>query len=189
MIARASHRIAYPARFQLVAAMNPCKCGGGNPGEACKRGPRCATDYQARISGPFLDRIDIVVELPRVTAADLVLPTPAEGSQDVRLRVVDARRRQRERLARLGAAGKGIRTNADVSGRLLEEIAMPDAEGMAFMQTAATRLGLSARGFHRALKVARTIADLDGVDRVGRAQIAEALAYRAEALADARVAA
>ena len=189
VIARASHRIAYPSRFQLVAAMNPCKCGGGNPGEACKRGPRCASDYQARISGPFLDRIDIVVELPRVTAADLVLPSPTEGSEAVRNRVVDARRRQRDRLARLGSPGRSMRTNADVSGRLLEEIAMPDAEGLAFVQSAAARLGLSARGFHRALKVARTIADLEGSEQVRRAHIAEALAYRAEAMAEARAAA
>ncbi|MDX2158603.1 MAG: YifB family Mg chelatase-like AAA ATPase [Hyphomicrobiaceae bacterium] len=189
VIARANHRIAYPSRFQLIAAMNPCKCGGGNPGQACKRGPRCADDYQARLSGPFLDRIDIQIEVPQVTAADLVLPAPAEGSAEVRLRVVAARRIQRDRLAALGEPARRCRTNADTTGRLLEEIAMPDAEGLAFMRGAAERLGLSARGFHRTLKVARTIADLDQSVVVCRQHIAEALAYRAETLRTGRIAA
>jgi magnesium chelatase family protein len=179
VIARANHRIAYPSRFQLVAAMNPCKCGGASPGQACKRGPRCAADYQARLSGPFLDRIDIQIEVPQVTAADLVLPAPAEGSAEVRARVVAARSRQRRRLEAAGAPARGLRTNADISGSLLEAIAMPDADGLAFMRAAADRMGLSARGFHRTLKVARTIADLAGAETVGRSHVAEALAYRA----------
>ncbi|MGE0700678.1 MAG: YifB family Mg chelatase-like AAA ATPase [Hyphomicrobiaceae bacterium] len=189
VIARANHRIAYPSRFQLVAAMNPCKCGGGTPGQACKRGPRCAADYQGRISGPFLDRIDLMIEVPQVTASDLVLPPPREGSREVRARVAGARALQRQRLASLGAPAKGMRTNADISGRLLEEIAMPDADGLAFMRSASERLGLSARGFHRTLKVARTIADLDGAAEVTRTHVAEALAYRAETLGEARAAA
>jgi magnesium chelatase family protein len=189
VIARANHRIAYPSRFQLVAAMNPCKCGGGTPGQACKRGPRCASDYQARISGPFLDRVDLVIEVPQVSAADLALPPAVEGSREVRGRVVAARERQRRRLERLAPQAKGLRTNADVSGRLLEQVAMPDAEGLAFVRSAAERLGLSARGFHRTLKVARTIADLDGAEGVGRAHVAEALAYRAETLGEGRAAA
>jgi len=188
VIARANHRIAYPSRFQLVAAMNPCKCGGG-PGQACKRGPRCAADYQARISGPFMDRIDLMIEVPQVTAADLVLPAPAEGSREVRMRVIAARARQRARLAARSSVARAIRTNADLSGRLLEEIAMPDAEGLTFVRSAADRLKLSARGFHRTLKVARTIADLDGVEQVGRSHLAEALAYRAESIVEQRVAA
>lgn len=188
VIARANHRIAYPSRFQLVAAMNPCKCGGG-PGQTCKRGPRCAADYQARISGPFMGRIDMMIEVPQVTAADLVLPAPAEGSREVRGRVVAARARQRARLADLPSVARSIRTNADVSGRLLEEIAMPDAEGLAFVRAAADRLKLSARGFHRTLKVARTIADLDGAVQVDRAHLAEALAYRAESIGEQRAAA
>jgi magnesium chelatase family protein len=189
VIARANHRIAYPSRFQLVAAMNPCKCGGAAPGQTCKRGPRCAADYQARLSGPFLDRIDLHIEVPQVTAADLVLPPPLEGSAEVRVRVSAARARQRRRLEALGAPAKGLRTNADTSGRLLEEIAMPDAEGLALMRTAADRLGLSARGFHRTLKVARTIADLESAETVGRRHIAEALAYRGETLNGSRIAA
>jgi magnesium chelatase family protein len=205
VIARANHRIAYPSRFQLVAAMNPCKCGGAGPGQTCKRGPRCAGEYQARLSGPFLDRIDIQIEVPQVSAADLVLPVPAEGSAEVRDRVAAARERQRRRYeapaaaprpasgpagaatgggsvttARLGAPR--VRTNADAAGRLLEEVATPDADGMALLRQASERLGLSARGFHRTLKVARTIADLDGADTVGRTHVAEALSYRAETL-------
>src|SRR5262245_52443428 len=98
VIARANHRVTYPARIQLVAAMNPCRCGGG-PGQACKRGPRCAADYQARISGPLLDRIDLQIEVPAVSTADLVLPPPAEGSAEVAARVLAARQRQKARYA------------------------------------------------------------------------------------------
>jgi magnesium chelatase family protein len=186
IIARANHRIAYPSRIQLIAAMNPCKCGSAGPGASCKRGPRCAADYQARISGPLLDRIDLQIEVPALSAADLVLPAPAEGSATVRERVARARERQRERCAALGAAGE--RTNAEVSGRLLEEIASPDAEGAALLRQAAEALNLSARGFHRTLRVARTLADLDGEEEVRRVHIAEALSYRGETLRQVRAA-
>ena len=189
VIARANHRIAYPSRFQLVAAMNPCKCGGGNPGQSCKRGPRCAEDYQARLSGPFLDRIDLQIEVPQVSAADLVLPAPTEGSAEIGARVLAARQLQTKRFAALGAPARLIRTNAECTGQLLEEIAKPSGEGMALMRQAADQLGLSARGFHRTLKVARTIADLDGAAEVGRSHIAEALSYRAETLKLERAAA
>jgi magnesium chelatase family protein len=180
IIARANHRIAYPSRIQLVAAMNPCKCGGTTPGANCKRGPRCAADYQARLSGPLLDRIDLQIEVPGVSAADLVLPPPAETSADVGARVAKARERQLKRFAALGA--KGVRTNAECSGRLLEEIAALDAEGAALLRQAADALHLSARGFHRTLRVARTLADLDGADNVARMHVAEALGYRGEVL-------
>ena len=166
VIARANHRISYPSRIQLIAAMNPCKCGNSTPGQSCKRGPRCADDYQARISGPLLDRIDLQIEVPAVSAADLVLPPPTEGSAEVRARVGAARERQRTRFAALGA--KGVRTNAECSGRLLEEIAMPDEAGVALLRQASETLQLSARGFHRVLRVARTLADLDGLDRHAR---------------------
>ena len=182
VIARANHRIAYPSRIQLIAAMNPCKCGGSTPGQACRRGPRCAADYQARISGPLLDRIDLQIEVPAVSAADLVLPPPTEGSAEVRRRVVAAaRERQRARFAALGA--KGMRTNADCSGSVLEEIAMP-GRGRASRCCARRprRSALSARGFHRTLRVARTLADLDGVEKVARMHVAEALSYRGETL-------
>lgn len=181
VIARANHRIAYPSRFQLVAAMNPCKCGG-SLGQACKRGPRCAIDYQARLSGPFLDRIDLQIEVGQVSAADLVLPAPNEGSAEVRGRVAQARSVQRARFAALGAVAKRMRTNADCAGQLLEQIAMPDDAGLGLLREASATLGLSARGFHRTLKVARTIADLDGADQVGRMHVAEALSYRGEAM-------
>jgi magnesium chelatase family protein len=179
VIARANHRIAYPSRIQLVAAMNPCRCGGG-PGRSCKRGPRCAEEYQSRISGPLLDRMDIQIEVPAVSAADLVLPPPAEGSAEVAARVAAARARQRQRFASRGVAG--VRTNAEASGHLLEEIAKPDRDGIELLRQASEALQLSARGFHRTLRVARTLADLDGAETVGRIHIAEALSYRGEAL-------
>lgn len=177
-IARANHRITYPAKFQLVAAMNPCKCGGGTAGSACKRGPRCAADYQARISGPFLDRVDIHLDMPAVTAADLVLPPAAEGSAEILARVVAARERQRRRFVALGL--KVSMTNSSCSGQVLETIATPDQAGSELLKAAASSLGLSARGFHRTLRVARTLADLDGADQVGRSHVAEALSYRGE---------
>ena len=189
VIARANHRIAYPARFQLIAAMNPCKCGGGNPGQSCKRGPRCAADYQSRLSGPFLDRIDLQIEVPQVSAADLVLPAPTEGSAEIGARVRAARQIQTSRFAAMGARAQRFRTNAECAGQLLEDIATPSAEGMALMRQAADQLGLSARGFHRTLKVARTIADLDSAEEIGRPHIAEALSYRAETLKPERAAA
>lgn len=179
VIARANHRIAYPARLQLIAAMNPCRCGGG-PGQTCKRGPRCAADYQARISGPLLDRIDIQIEVPAVSASDLALPPPKEGSAEVRARVSAARNLQRERFKANGAAT--LRTNAECTGQLLEKFAQPDDAGLALIRQAADTLHLSARGYHRTLRVARTLADLDGRDTVGRVHIAEALSYRGETL-------
>ncbi len=178
IVARANHRIQYPARIQLVAAMNPCKCGGGVPGQSCKRGPRCAADYQARISGPLLDRIDLQIEVPAVSAADLCLPPPKEGSAEVCARVTAARNRARDRLRAAGA--KGVCTNAACSPNLLDEIAAPDEVGKTLLRQAAESLGLSARGFHRVLKVARTLADLDGEEKVGRVHVAEALSYRGE---------
>jgi magnesium chelatase family protein len=178
VIARANHRITYPARFQLVAAMNPCKCGGGTAGTACKRGPRCAADYQARLSGPFLDRMDITMEVAAVTAADLVLPPPAEGSAEARARVAAARERQTARFARLGL--RGVRTNAQISGHTLEDVAALDADAKSLLTSAATSMNLTARGFHRTLRVARTLADLDASEPTTRLHVAEALGYRGE---------
>jgi magnesium chelatase family protein len=171
-IARANHRVTYPAHFMLVAAMNPCRCGrASDPGFLCKRGAniRCAAEYQGRLSGPLLDRIDLHIEVPAVTAADLILPAPAEGSREVAARVA--------RYAALGM--NNVRTNAQVSASALEEVARADAAGMTLLRDAAESMRLSARGYHRILRVARTLADLDAAERVGRVHLAEALSYRA----------
>jgi magnesium chelatase family protein len=180
LIARANHRVTYPARFMLVAAMNPCRCGhASDPGFACRRGPtgRCAAEYQARISGPLLDRIDLIIEVPAVTASDLLLPPPSEGSREVAERVARARTLQAQRYSRLGLSG--VRSNAMVNGPVLEEVARPEAAGLMLLREAADAMRLSARGYHRVLRVARTLADLDGATKVGRAHLAEALSYRA----------
>jgi magnesium chelatase family protein len=179
-VVRANYRVTYPARFMLVAAMNPCRCGkASDPGYICRRGAntRCAADYQGRLSGPLLDRIDLHIEVPAVTAADLILPPPAEGSREVGARVARARAGQAQRYAALGA--EGVRTNAQVSGPLLEEVARLDKAGLALIRDAADAMRLSARGYHRVLRVARTLADLDGADDIGRVHLAEALSYRA----------
>ena len=179
-IARANHRVTYPARFMLVAAMNPCRCGrASEPGFTCKRGPnvRCAADYQARLSGPLIDRIDLHIEVPPVTAADLILPPPTEGSREVAERVAQARATQVARYAAIGLPQ--VRTNAAAQGPVLEDVAKPDASGLSLLRDAADAMRLSARGYHRVLRVARTLADLDGADKVGRIHLAEALSYRA----------
>ncbi len=180
MIARANHRVTYPARIQLVAAMNPCRCGmAGEPGYRCARGPRCQTDYQARISGPLLDRIDLRVDVPAVSASDLIRPGRAEPSAAVAARVLAARQIQQERLDRLGAGA--VTTNAHCPTALIEEIATPDAAGLSLLRDASEKLGFSARAYHRVLRVARTLADLDQAETVGRIHLAEAISYRISA--------
>jgi len=174
VVARANAHVRYPARFQLVAAMNPCRCGYlSDPAQGCGRAPKCATDYQSRISGPLFDRIDLHVEVAGVSASDLVLPPAAEGSAEVAQRVAKARGLQRERFSQFP-----VRTNAQAEGELLDTVATPDAAGVKLLADAAERMKLSARGYHRVLKVARTIADLAGAEGVSKPHIAEALSYR-----------
>ena len=178
MVARANHRITYPSRIQLIAAMNPCRCGkAGEPGHVCRRGPRCASDYQARISGPLLDRIDIRIEVPALAAADLIRPAPSETSAEVKERVAAARAMQVERYTALGQSR--IRSNAQAGADLIEKVATPERAGMRLLEDAAATMQLTARGYHRVLKLARTLADLDGAETVARIHVAEALAYRA----------
>jgi len=146
VIARANHRVAYPARIQLIAAMNPCKCGmASEPGYRCARGPRCQADYQARISGPLLDRIDLRVEVPAVSASDLIRPGRSEPSADVAARVLAARQIQQDRFSRRGTAAP---TNAHCPTSMIEEIAAPDAAGLALLRDASEKLGFSARAYH-----------------------------------------
>ena len=176
-VARANAHVIFPANVQLVAAMNPCRCGHlGDPALACSRAPKCAADYQAKVSGPLLDRIDLHVEVAAVSAADLVLPPPSEGSAEVAARVAAARDVQRARYA-----GVAARTNADANGAVLDAHCTPDEPGRKLLAQAAEAMRLSARGYTRILRVARTIADLSGAETVGRIHIAEALSYRRQA--------
>ena len=177
VVARANGRVTYPARFQLIAAMNPCRCGmAGEPDHRCARGQRCQSDYQARISGPLLDRIDLRVNVPAVSAAELIGPARAETSATVAARVQQARDIQAARYARLGF--ETVTVNANCPTALIEEIAAPDIAAITLLRDASDRLGLSARAYHRVLKVARTLADLQGAAVVGRLHVAEAISYR-----------
>jgi magnesium chelatase family protein len=176
-VARANYHVTYPARVLLVAAMNPCRCGHlDDPMQACARAPRCAGDYQSRISGPVFDRIDLHVDVPALDPRDLALPAPREGSAEIRARVEAARGVQADRLA---AAGRDdVRTNGETDGELLDEIAALSPPAGDLLRRAAEQLRLTARGWHRVIRVARTIADLDGTLPIQKPHIAEALAFR-----------
>ncbi|EEW26869.1 YifB family Mg chelatase-like AAA ATPase [Rhodobacter ferrooxidans] len=175
VVARANAHVRYPCRFLLVAAANPCKCGYlTDPARACARVPVCGEDYLGRISGPLMDRFDLRIEVPPVAYTDLDLPPSGDTSAMVAARVATARAIQTARFA--GHAG--MRVNADAEGAVLEEIAAPDAEGRDLLARVAERFGLSARGYHRVLRVARTIADLEGVAGVRKNHVAEAVSYR-----------
>ncbi len=176
-VARAAAHVTWPARFQLVAAMNPCRCGHlDNPALACPRAPRCAADYQNRISGPLLDRIDLTIEVPAVRSSDLELPPPVEGSAEVAARVAAARAVQTERFQALDRPD--LCTNAEAEGELLERIAPLDAGCRALLKRASEAFHLSARGWHRLIRVARTIADLEGAETIRKAHLAEAIGFR-----------
>ncbi|MCB8873597.1 YifB family Mg chelatase-like AAA ATPase [Acidisoma silvae] len=170
-VARAAAHITYPARFQMIAAMNPCRCGHfGNAARECGRAPRCAEDYQGKISGPLMDRIDLVVEVSPITPIELSRAPAGETSAVVAARVAMARAAQRERAGE--ADGGWLNSELEVDRIVLQ----PDARDYA--EKAAERLGLSARGFTRMLRVSRSIADLAGVETVRRIDVAEAFAYR-----------
>nr|WP_269060205.1 YifB family Mg chelatase-like AAA ATPase [Citromicrobium bathyomarinum] len=176
-VARANAHVSFPARVQLIAAMNPCRCGHlGDPSLACSRAPKCAADYQSKVSGPMLDRIDLHVEVEPVSAADLALPPPAEGSAEVAARVAAARALQGRR-----GEEAGVRTNAELDGDMLERFATPDEAGRMLLMQAAEAMRLSARSYVRMLRVARTIADLSNSEQIGRVHVAEALSYRRQA--------
>ena len=178
MVARANAHVTYPCKFMLIAAANPCRCGElFDPAKACSRAPKCGEDYMGRISGPLMDRIDLRLEVPPVDFRDLDLPSDGETSAEVAARVAAARNVQSMRFAE----HPGLRVNSDAQGALLEEIATPDEEGRAFLQSVADRFGLSARGYHRVLRVARTIADLEGAETVRKPHVAEAVSFRISA--------
>ncbi|AVX02784.1 uncharacterized protein MXMO3_00236 [Maritalea myrionectae] len=177
IIARANNRVTYPSQFQLVAAMNPCKCGmAGTPGHTCRRGARCAADYQARLSGPFLDRIDIRIDVPAVSALDMIDGGKSEPSEAIAKRVARARQLQHERFAQMGAVT--THTNARASADVIEKVVELKENSKKLLVDAAEKFNLSARAYHRVLKVARTLADLDNQPQVERQHVAEALGYR-----------
>jgi magnesium chelatase family protein len=176
VVARANAHVKYPCRFLLVAAANPCRCGHlYDANEACGRAPLCGQDYLSRISGPLMDRFDLRIEVPAVSYRDLEVPAGGETSAEIAVRVRAAREIQ---AARFAALKSEARVNADAEGALLDRIATPDAEGKALLLKAAERFRLSARGYHRVLKLARTIADLDGTETVSTPHVAEAVGYR-----------
>ena len=169
-IARANRRATYPAAFQLIAAMNPCPCGyQGHPTRACRCTPEQVQRYRNRLSGPLLDRIDLCIEVPALSATDLAQATPGESSASVRERVMAAASLAQRRQGSL---------NARLDGKALETHAKLDSAGQTLLNQAVSRLGLSARAYHRLLRVARTIADLAGAEQIGAAHIAEAIQFR-----------
>jgi magnesium chelatase family protein len=174
LISRAANHVTFPSRFLLIAAMNPCRCGYlSDADRACNQAPRCATTYQSKISGPIMDRIDIHIEIPSLTASDLQSDGNRESSAKVAARVARVREIQAERYQ-----GYAIRTNSELDGELLIEIAFPNDNGKDLLNDAVDRFKLSMRGYNRILRLARTIADMEESQLVKKYHIAEALSYR-----------
>lgn len=179
LVSRVNYHVTFPARFQLIAAMNPCRCGHLNDAElACNKAPKCGQDYQNKLSGPLLDRIDLYVDVPAVNIRDLTSTTPAESSADIAARVLAARVFFKQRLASLNIDAPHLRCNADLNGEALEQTAALDEKGRALLTDIAERLKLSARGYYRILRVARSLADLEQSPSVLSKHIAEAANYR-----------
>lgn len=175
IVARANAHVKYPCKFMLVTAANPCKCGYmTDPERACARVPICGADYMGRISGPLMDRFDLKVELPPVEIDDLVNATEGESSSTVAARVLAAREIQQKRYEAIS----DVSTNADAEGTLLQEIVCLSSEATDFINTVANHYRLSARGYHRILRVSRTIADLATSETVEKHHLSEAVRFR-----------
>ncbi|MEW6020065.1 MAG: ATP-binding protein, partial [Pseudomonadota bacterium] len=173
-VSRSLSSVTFPASFMLVAAMNPCPCGHlGDPNNQCICPPQKVTSYRGRLSGPLLDRIDVVVEVPALTRREMLSSASGECSTAVAGRVAAARERQSNRLA-----GTDVFSNAQMGSSLTDRLCRLDGNARELLESAIDRLGLSARAHQRILKVARTIADLDGRDEIRAAHIAEAISYR-----------
>jgi magnesium chelatase family protein len=175
-IARANSHISYPAQFMMVAAMNPCRCGYLDDADrACTKVPKCGQEYQSKISGPLYDRIDIFIEVPALKPEDMTKEADGENSDAVAKRVAKARLVQLERFQK---SGKKQKTNAEANGEYLEEIASLDAEGKKLLMQSVETFKVSMRGYNRILRVARTIADLAGEEKILKNHIAEAISFR-----------
>lgn len=175
VVARANKHVTYPARFQLIAAMNPCRCGHlDDPALACSRVPKCAIDYQSKVSGPLMDRIDIHIDVPAVAASDLALPSATEGSKEIAARVARAREIQQQRYENLD----GITCNAEVDGEELEAVTKLDDESRDILMKAVEMMKLTARGYHRVLRIARTLADMESCENISKIHVSEAISFR-----------
>jgi predicted ATPase with chaperone activity len=174
MISRANAHVKYPCKFSLIAAANPCKCGFmTDPDQACGRAPNCGNDYLGRISGPLMDRFDLRIEVPVVRFQDLSLPASGERSHVIAKRVLEARALQDTRFSKTEIA-----TNSDLTGDAMDRLIKMDEDATTYLEQAAIKLNLTARGFHRVIRVSRTIADLEQSENVARHHVGEAISFR-----------